>query len=44
MWLTSATRTFRRKIFMKIDDDDFKDGKGKFYKWSSDLYMHYSLV
>ncbi len=29
---------------MKIDDEDFKDEKGKFYKWTSDLYMHYSLV
>ena len=43
-WLTSATRTFRRKVYMKIDDEDFKDSQGKFYKWASDLYMHYSLV
>jgi hypothetical protein len=43
-WLTSATRTFRRKLFLKIDDDDFKDEQGMFHKWGSNFYIHYALV
>ena len=29
---------------MKIDKNDFLDGKGNFYKWKADAFIHFSLV
>ena len=44
LWKTGHLRTFRRKLFMKIDKNDFLDGKGNFYKWKADAFIHFSLV
>lgn len=44
VWKTSELRTFRAKLFNKIDENDFKDEDGKFYRWASDVFMQEPLV
>lgn len=44
IWKTSELRAFRAKLFRKIDENDFKDENGQFYKWASDVFMMEPLV
>ena len=44
IWKTGHLRTFLRKLYLKIDEKDFLDEHGLFYKWKSDAFMHFSLV
>ena len=44
LWKTSELRTFRKKLFMKIDKNDFLDSKGNFYKAKADGFIHIALV
>ena len=44
VWKTSELRTFRAKLFNKIDENDFKDEKGEFYRWASDVFTQEPLV
>lgn len=38
IWKTSELRTFRTRLFNKIDEKDFKDESGVFYQWASDVF------
>ena len=44
IWKTSELRTFRAKLFNKINEEDFKDKDGVFYKWASDAFMMEPLI
>lgn len=43
-WVTSHLRTFRRKLFKKINENDLKDTQGHFYKAAGDLALMYPLL
>lgn len=43
-WRTSELRTFKTKLFNKINENDFKDENGVFYKWASDVFVQMPLV
>ncbi len=44
IWKTTALKTFKRKLYMKIDPADFLDIKGNYYKEKADAFVHYGLV
>ena len=44
MWVTSHLKTYKRDLFMKIDQKDWLDDDGITYKWASDRFIQYSLV
>ena len=44
VWKTSELRTFRARLFNKIDENDFKDKNGKFYEWASDVFIQEPLI
>ena len=37
-------RSFSRKLFMKIDENYFKNEKGTFYRWVADTFIYFALV
>ncbi len=43
-WLTSHPRTFKRKVFDLIKDDDLRDTDGKYYKFAGELALMFPLV
>ncbi len=43
-WPFWQTRTFRKKLFDKIDEIDFIDIDGKFYKYAADYAIMFPLV
>ena len=43
-WGSYALRTFRRKLYMKLDFEDFLDINGNFYTMKADALIHYGLV
>jgi glycosyltransferase involved in cell wall biosynthesis len=44
LWITSALRTVKRKLFDKIDRDDLKTSDGNYYKASGDSAYIYPLI
>ena len=40
----SHLRSFRRKVYMKINEDDFKDKEGNFHHWVADLFIYTALA
>lgn len=44
IWKTSELRTFKAKLFNKINEADFKNENGEFYKWASDVFTQVPLV
>ena len=44
VWKSEELRTYRAKLFMKIDENDFKDEKGEFYQWASDHFIQEPLT
>ena len=44
LWKTSQLRTFRRKLYMKIDKNDYLDSMGNFYLEKADGFIHFSLI
>ena len=44
LWVTTELRTFRKKLFMKIDPDDFIDKNNKFYEAKSDAFTMFPLI
>lgn len=43
-WVTSHLRTFRRKIWDRIQDADFRDEDGQYYKMAWDLAIMYPVL
>jgi glycosyltransferase involved in cell wall biosynthesis len=43
-WTFSHLRTFRRELFMSIDEKDMKDHDGDFYKFTWDRVIMYPMV
>lgn len=37
-------RSYRAKLFWKINENDFKDDNGKFYQWASDHFIQEPLT
>ena len=44
LWKTTALRTYLRKLFMKIDPDDFKDKNDNFFIEKHDTFIMYPLI
>ena len=40
----SSIRSFTKKLFMKLDENDLKESNGSFYKWVADYFIFISLV
>ena len=40
----SNLRSFSRKLYMKIDEREFKDREGRFYKWVGDYFIYVALA
>lgn len=43
-WVTSHLKTYRRDLYMKIDQKDWLADNGRTYEWASDRFIQYSLV
>lgn len=43
-WKTTALKSYRRKLFMKIDPTDYLDSEDKFYIEKADTFVHFALV
>ena len=44
LWLVHHLRTFKRKLWDLIDDNDLRDDKGEYYKMASDVAWIYPIV
>lgn len=44
IWVTSQLRTFKRKIFNKINDIDLRDTNGDYYKVAWDTALMYPMI
>ena len=44
LWITTELRTFRKRLFLKIDKNDFIDKNGEFYQAKSDAFTMFPLV
>lgn len=43
-WKSTALKTFRRDLYMKIDPIDYFDSQGQYYVEKPDAFIHYALV
>lgn len=43
-WKTSALRTYKKRIWDKIKDEDLRDKKGEYYKWTNDIFRMFPMV
>lgn len=43
-WCTSHLRTYRRKLWELIRDEDFKDANGNYFKIATDLAIMYPMI
>lgn len=43
-WVTSHLRSFKKKLFNKIKDEDLKDENGKYYKTAWDLAFMFPML
>jgi len=43
-WLSTHLRTFRKELFLKIKDDDFKDENGEYLKITGDLAQQFPML
>lgn len=43
-WLATHLRTFRRELFLKIDEEDLKDDNGEFLKITGDLAQVFPML
>ena len=43
-WLASHLRTYRRELFLKINENDLKDSKGNFFEVAGDLAFQFPML
>ena len=43
-WLATHLRTFRKELFLKIRDEDFKDDNGEYLKITGDLAQQFPML
>jgi ribosomal protein S20 len=43
-WLTSHIRTYRRHLWMKVEENDLKDQYGNYFNTAGDLAIMYPMI
>ena len=43
-WFVSHLKTYRRELFLKLWDKQWRDQKGKLYNWAADRFILYGLI
>lgn len=43
-WKTSALRTFKKKVWDKVRDEDLRGKDGEYYQWTNDIFRMFPMV
>ena len=44
IWQTSMLRTYKKKVWDKIKDEDLRDKDGEYYKWAGDVFITFPMI